>query len=292
MKKLFLIFIVIILAFTYTVPAFGWSVPEDLSSENNAKIYFAETVKVFSSENTAVVRPVKLIKGDVPLNKLYLVKNVYEPLIPGNVYIFASISENIDMTCVFSPTSYNTDTLSFYDKDGNNERLIRYINEGKYKNADNERIDGLNEELSEKVRYPLTKILNLSENTDEEVSVTEDYSIPYSDFYAVCKDIEVCKIKDHGTYSEYIIADFSLPEASFRITSDAKLITGKNSYYAEYILSSSDRDKLLSLIPEEELSLPFMRKGTVILAASSIIILTSAFLTATIFISKKKKHKS
>ncbi len=282
MKKILSLILAALLMLSFCVTAFCWSVPYDIAYDDSAKLYFAVTEKVIPSENAALVRPVKLIKGDLPLGELHLVRDITSGvLIPGNVYIFASVEEGIHPTYVFSPTSYDTATLSFKDKNSNNEDIIENINSGYYKKADDKRIDAKNNEISEKVRYSLAEILELCEDYTEDVTVTEDFSFSYSTLYDVIKDIEVRKIKKDGAYSECVVLSFTADDVTFRVSSDAKILIGENGHTAEYTLSTEDRDKLLSLVPEKELSLPAINHGT---SVSFVLILSAVILFVILFI--------
>ena len=295
MKKLISLVLAVLLMLSFCVTAFGWSVPYDIAYDDTAVLYFAVAEEVFPSENAAVVRPVKLIKGDIPLRELHLIKDISGGvLVPGNVYIFASVEEGIHPTYVFTPTSYDTDTLSFKDKNSNNEDIIENINSGYYKEADDKRIDAKNDEISEKVRYSLAEVLELREGYTDDVTVTEDFSFSYNTLYDVIKDIEVRKIKKDGAYSENTVLSFTAKDVTFSVTSDAKIIIGENGYRAEYTLSTADRDRLLSLVPEKELSLPTINHGTsvfFIFILSAIILFAILIIILILIIVIKLRHK-
>lgn len=297
MKKLLVIFSAIIILLTCTVPVFAWSVPEDLASDDSALIYFAEVLRYFPDKETAIVSPVKVIKGDIHLEGLHLVKRCTGLIIPGNVYIFLTVEENVQQTYAFSPTSYDTDTLSFSRVDRNNERLIRYINEGKYKKADNQRIDTLNSEIKSENSIRLSEILGLSEDGKPSASVKNtfniSYDLDYNTFYSLCDEITAYEIKDGGVHSEFRQMFYYAGEKAFTLTTDAKIITDDNSFYAEYVISSADKDKLLSLFPEDKTELPYQNKGVAVIVTviSFILICLIIIITLIAAIKKKKKKK-
>ncbi len=293
MKKTISAFLSIIMILMTSFSAFAWSVPEDIGYEDEAKIYFAKVIRSYPSENTVVVRPVKTIKGDVPLGKLHIIRNCNKQVIPGNVYIFLTISENFQDTYAFTPTSYDTDFLSFSRVDGNNDRLIKYINNGYYTAKDNERIDRLNNEIKGEKSLRLSELLKSGDdinngNVSVKNALNDTYEIDSIYFYSLCEEITVYEIKDHGTYSDCKQMVFYADNKAFTLTSDAKIITSDNSYYAEYFVSAEDRDKLLSLITDEKL--PAINKGSLIIVISVICIaLTTILITGTAVKVKRKK---
>lgn len=298
MKKLFVIPLVILILLTCTIPVFAWSVPEDIASDDSALIYFAQVLRFFPDEETAIVSPVKVIKGDIPVEGLRLIKRCTGLMIPGNVYIFLSTEENIQNTyAFFSPTSYDTDTLSFSRVDSNNERLIKYINEGKYKEADSKRIDKLNSKIKSEKSIKLSELLGLSENDTLPISVkntfNKSHDIDYNSFFSLCDGITAYEIKDDKVYSEFRQMFYYAGQKAITLTTDAKIITSDNSFHAEYVISAADKDKLLSLFPEEKASLPSINTGTVIIVAiiSFIIISLIIIITLAVVIKKKKKKK-
>lgn len=297
MKKLLCILLSALMIFLTSFSAFAWSVPEDIGYEDEAKIYFAEVISSYPSENSVVVKPIKTIKGNVPLGKLHIVRQCFKHVVPGNVYIFLTVSENFQDTYVFTPTSYDTDTLSFSRVDGNNDRLIKYINQGDYKHKDDERINRLNNELKGANSLKLSELLEITpKKTDGIVTaknkLNDTYDIDNIYFYSLCEEITVYEIKDHGIYSDCGQMIFYTDDNAFTITSDAKIITSDNSFYAEYFVSAEDRDKLLSLVTDEKL--PTINKGSMITVISVLCIVLSIVLTTGICtaIFKKKKKKS
>lgn len=297
MKKLLVILSAILILLTFTLPVFAWSVPEDIASDDSALIYFAQVLKVYPDEETALVSPVKVIKGDIPVEGLHLVKKCTGLITPGNVYIFLSTEENIQQTYAFSPTSYDTDTLSFSRVDGNNERLIRYINEGKYKSADAERTDRINSEIKGKNSIKLSELLGLTESTELPISVkntfNKSFDIDYNAFLSLCDEITAYEIKDGGAYSEYRQMFYYAGEKAVTLTTDAKIIISDNSFHAEYYISGADKNKLLSLFPEEKADLPTITMGSFVIVAAIAFILFSimVFISLPVLIKKKKKKK-
>lgn len=130
-----------------TSGVFAGMVPEDILHNDEAKLFFAKIVSYQQDgENPYIeVYPVKKIKGDVNLG----VNQIYYKAIPvgeidikkNNVYLVASLGEGTE-TYMFKATSYDTETLKI---EGNKSELWQrfedYLNEGRYENAEAERLE-------------------------------------------------------------------------------------------------------------------------------------------------------
>ncbi|MBR3767324.1 MAG: hypothetical protein IKL10_03675 [Clostridia bacterium] len=290
MKKLFSIIISLILLLLLSTSAFAWSVPGDLYSDDNVTIYFAEVINMYPSFNKVSVIPTKIIKGDVPLGQLKIADTSHQILIPGNTYIFASFNDDVN-NYVFFPDSYDTDTLKLSDKTDIDNDIEIPINSGKYKESDNKRIDKINQELKT-VGQPVTlsEALGLQKNAENTVKIENYYDIPYDEFYSVCSTITAYPVDSRSTKSQLRQMTIYTEDITFGITSDAKILMNSHTTYADYTVSAKDRDKLLSLLPEEELELPFIYKGTVLLIIKIISLLAFIAIIFSLLKLRRKKH--
>ena len=105
MKKTVLVFVILIITCSFYLIADAGSIPEDLLSDDNAKLYIG-TVESFTEEQipsspyvkvtSATVTPKQVIKGDVQIGKsiVYGTTNIYSKLEQGKQYLLADIDEN------------------------------------------------------------------------------------------------------------------------------------------------------------------------------------------------------
>ena len=179
------------------------------------------------------------------------------------MYLFTCFDEN-NPTDIFEVTSYDTSTLKLKNATGDMwERFEKYLNEGRYEVAEQERIDKLNNKFAtsgEQIR--LSDYMGIDrEFTHSTVSfysgpnaveVERKEFLKIAD-YIILEKIETqnVQIEDwHGIY----LSVAENQEFAF-ISSDGK-VSRKNPSLslvlpAEYVIKASDIDKLYSLLPDE-----------------------------------------
>ena len=153
MKKVISILLLVAIMLSMSITAFAGSIPEDLLHSDDAQIFFAEVVYYHpDKENPDIeLSPVKVVKGDV---KTGVKLTCYNPntvgdfkVKEGNVYLFTYFDEN-NPTDIFEVTSYDTSTLKLKNVEGDMwKRFEKYLNEGRYLDAEQERLDNQNEGL-------------------------------------------------------------------------------------------------------------------------------------------------
>lgn len=292
MKKALCAVLSVILIISLSVTAFAWSVPWDITSDDDATLFFGEVVSFYPKKNSATVAANKIIKGDIRKGGLVLVEGIYDTLIPGNTYIFASFNKGFGETYVFYPDSYDTETLTLSDRDDPDNNVERMINDGTYKAADDRRIDKINNTLrTNEKALSLADVLNLSEDDIKTVTIDFEYQTSYTEFFNTCKEITAYPVQK-DTKSPLRIMTFSVGDNVYHITSDAKIISDKHSYYAEYTVSAADRDRLTAFLPEDSENLPAIHNGTLIIGVTAILIfaLFAAGSALIILFKNKKKH--
>ena len=142
MKK-FLVLLLIILA---SATVLAGDVPESLLSSDEALIFFGEVVTLDADDNITVL-PTAKIKGDVKIG----VEQVYKDGMPlgadeftpkqGEIYLMTYYDEHNPLY-VFEITGTDTKTLKIKGLEGLDmwDRLQNYLNNGKYEEAEAERL--------------------------------------------------------------------------------------------------------------------------------------------------------
>ena len=151
MKKLISLISIAILLLSLSVTVFAGSVPEDLLHYDGAHIFFGEVLS-YTENGDVAVSPVKKIKGDIKTGTKQTYSNANAigdiDIKPGNVYLITYFDEN-NPTDIFEVTSYDTQTLKLKNVEGDMwERFEKYLNDGEYEKAEQERIDKLNAALT------------------------------------------------------------------------------------------------------------------------------------------------
>ena len=265
MKKIISLLSLIAIMLSMSITVLAGSIPEDLLHSDDAQIFFAEVLSIY--EHTVELSPVKKIKGNI---KTGTKQHYQNPNIVGNfkvrlgnVYLFTCFDEN-NPTDIFEVTSYDTSTLKLKNATGDMwERFEKYLNEGRYEVAEQERIDKLNNKFAtsgEQIR--LSDYMGIDrEFTHSTVSfysgpnaveVERKEFLKIAD-YIILEKIETqnVQIEDwHGIY----LSVAENQEFAF-ISSDGK-VSRKNPSLslvlpAEYVIKASDIDKLYSLLPDE-----------------------------------------
>lgn len=206
MKKI-VIFAIIILSMSMTV--YAGNVPEELLNYDGAQIFFGEVTDISSSPNgmeQVEVLPWKVIKGDVnkdPLKRIvYTNVNIVGDfdVKKGESYLFTFFDEN-NPADVFEVSSYDTSALKLKNVTGDMwERFEKYLNEGRYTDAEHERIDRKNAEIPVGgAEISFEELLGVSAEAAEEVSIHyygNVYEIAPEEFYKAIGDIVLTDIED------------------------------------------------------------------------------------------------
>ncbi len=162
-KKIHFSIIIMMLIVLSVSICYAGSVPEDLLGDDNAKLYFGEVLDYSEKTESAVVIPVKNIKGDIVIGS----KQTLERCVPigtkdnlpkkGEVCLIAYYDE-VNPNYIFKTTSDNLPTLKIKNIEGMDmfERLQGYINDGSYTKAESERVTGLstNVQAVNEIKHP------------------------------------------------------------------------------------------------------------------------------------------
>ena len=150
MKKISLVFFMIVMLLLSSSNVFAGDLPETLLSDDDAQIYFGELIEVnvLSRDFKTIVKPVKKVKGDVELgvDETYVAPEFIGEFSAkkGNIYLFAYLDSSNPLY-IFEIDSYDTSALKITGIKKNEmwQRFLGYINEGKFEIAEKERLERL-----------------------------------------------------------------------------------------------------------------------------------------------------
>lgn len=290
MKKSFCAFISLLMIFLSSFSAAAGSIPWDLAEYDEAVIYFGQVKKVYYSSNQAVIKPLKIIKGDVPVNGSLIIEDIgLTPVIPGNTYIFTGFRDSTQ-TYIFYPDSYDTEILKLAERGSFWEDVQKRINSGRYKETDDMRIDRINEALINGDSVRLSEAFGITAEEPQDIKA-EDTSIAFEDFYKLCDKIEAYPVDIGSNINNSLIRTSVKLENgnSIDITSDGKIQVCSPKTRSIYVVSTEDRDTLLSSLYDEKL--PFIYAGYVTAAVCAVLALTLVTLIAIKLTTKKKEKK-
>ena len=266
MKKTLLIILALLSFLMFSITVFAGDVPEGLLSNDNAQVFFGEVLNY--NDNTVTVCPRVKIKGDV----LTGTKQIYDKpcpvgnfkVIAGNVYLFTYFDENNE-TYIFEVTSYDTATLKLKGIQGDMwERFQKYLNDGEYEKAEQERIDKINATLTEEGdEISLTALLGAKKEKCDQIKihlngVTEGFEIDKEKFFELAEDIYLTDIKNElaQTRDSFHIIAYE-GEKTYTVNMWDRCLVGGSRvamYSAptgDYTIKASDYEKLVSLFPED-----------------------------------------
>lgn len=290
MKKFICAFISMLMLFVMSFSASAGSIPWDLAEYDEAVIYFGQVKKVYYSSNQAVIKPLKVIKGDVPIDGSLIIENIgLTPVIPGNTYIFTGLLEDDGQLDIFFPDSYDTETLKLAERGSFWEEVQKRINSGRYKETDDMRIDRINEALVNGDGVRLSEACEMSTEAPQTIEA-DNTELTFGKFYMLFDEIEAYPIDIKNNINNSLVRTSVKLENGNRIdiTSDGKIQICYPKTRSIYVISAEDRDKLLDVLCNEKL--PFIHLGTVLTAAGAVLII-SAVAGIIIFIRVKKKKK-
>ncbi|MBQ6898076.1 MAG: hypothetical protein IJN70_03775 [Clostridia bacterium] len=289
MKKFICAFISVLMLFGASLSAAAGSIPWDIAENDEAVLYFGQVKKVYYSSDQVVIKPLKVIKGDVPTDGSLIIENIglLSPLIPGNTYIFAGALGDKGQLDIFFPDSYDTDTLNLAERGSFWEEVQERINSGKYKEADNKRINKKNEALISGDKVKLSEVFGMIKEEPQAVDA-DSTKLTFGEFYTLCDEIEAYPIDIENNINNSLIrASVKLENGNrIDITSDGKIQICYPENRSIYVVSTEDRDKLLSELCNEKL--PFIYTGYVTAAAYAALTLSLVTGIAVILTKKKK----
>ncbi|MBR5153065.1 MAG: hypothetical protein IKW60_06045 [Clostridia bacterium] len=214
MKKFLCLLGVASILLTMAIPVFAGSIPEDLLSDDNAKLYIgrvdgrttlAESTIPYE-ENKVIyidITPVYKYKGDVELGMLMQYKkNNFGSFIPekDGEYLFGYIDENNFYIYEIASRDENSIKLVDADKYDMTKRLEDYINAGAFAMAEEERLT-LGKEIS--FTEYLYQNPSLSSSAVEKVTFRyqdELYQVDKDKFFQIAEEIMVTGAKNTMLY--------------------------------------------------------------------------------------------
>ncbi len=279
MKRLISFICMTMILLSMSVTVLAGSIPEDLLHSDDAQLFFAEVVYYHSDKENPIIEilPVKVIKGDVNTG----VKLTYTNPNPigdfkvkeGNVYLFTYFDEN-NPTDIFEVTSYDTSTLKLKNVRGDMwERFEQYLNEGRYEDAEHERLDRKNEQLeSEGKDISFVDLLGVRREDAEKINIHyygKVYEIDVNEFYKAIDGIMLTDIEDVSLKRENE-EGFVIQNGMFItingfdgyafITDDCKVDKYGRHFsrlpVGAYTIKFIDRAKIMALFADDEHKLP------------------------------------
>ena len=268
MKKLISLISIAILLLSLSVTVFAGSVPEDLLHYDGAHIFFGEVLS-YTENGDVAVSPVKKIKGDIKTGTKQTYSNANAigdiDIKPGNVYLITYFDEN-NPTDIFEVTSYDTQTLKLKNVEGDMwERFEKYLNDGEYEKAEQERIDKLNAALTiEGEEISLTglfEIIDIDKCDKIEFALFNrqaKYEIDKEKFFKLADEIYLKDVKNTLASSDnsFVINAYEGEKIySVYMWDNCKVANSRTEMFSapqgDYIIKAADYEKLIELFPEE-----------------------------------------
>jgi len=298
MKKIIfsLMFFIILLSFN----SFAGSIPEDLLHSDEAQIFFGEVITYNpNKENPDIeIVPTEAIKGNVNVgtNQIYYNTNTIGDfkVKEGQIYLFTYFDEH-NPTDIFEVTTYDTSTLELKNVEGDMwKRFEKYLNEGRYLDAEHSRIDRHNEKISvEGEDVDFIEFLGVTEENVREITILYDgnvYTPDVADFYNAIRDIKLRDIEDvvfdsNEAISNGMYISINGNEGYAYITNDCKVdkytVYFSRLPYGAHTIKFDDFAKLKSFTvsDEEKANLPVYEQKD---GRKIIIIYISLFLVGVI----------
>ncbi len=314
MKRLICFIYMTVILLSISITAFAGSVPEDLLHSDNAQIFFAEVIYYHPNKENPDIEllPVKVVKGDVTTGVKH---TYYNPNVigdfkveDGNVYLFTYIDEH-NPTDIFDVTSYDTSVLKLKNVEGDMwERFEKYLNEGRYLEAEQERLDKQNEGLPiEGETVSLVDLIGVPKEKAETVKIhyqREVYDVDVETFYHAIDGIVLTDIEDiplvetdgeRVTLTNGMYITINGFDGYAFISDDCK-VDKYGMHFSRlpmgaYTMNFVDRAKIAALFAGDEYDLPFhetpLAKKIFYLSLFVVVIFAVAFTIG--FLCKKKK---
>lgn len=212
MKKIIGLICIIVITLTMTVSVFAGSIPEDLLSDDEAKLYVGR-IENFTDEETpsapyvkvtsVSITPIEKIKGDVEVGKTitYDKTNMHLKLEKGKEYLIADIDEN---NLYAYEIEYKTEKeIKLVDsrKYDMVQRLENYLNEGAYARAEQERSD-IGNQISF-AEFLFAKPLADSNVKKVTFRVQDELcEVAFDEFEKIAKEIMITNVKNKALHDE------------------------------------------------------------------------------------------
>jgi len=212
MKKIISLIGAFIIMLTMTVSVFAGSIPEDLLSDDEAKLYVGR-IENFTDEETpsapyvkvtsVSITPIEKIKGDVEIGKTiaYDKTNMHLKLEKGKEYLIADIDEN---NLYAYEIEYKTEKeIKLVDsrKYVMVQRLENYLNEGAYARAEQERSD-IGNQISF-AEFLFAKPLADSNVKKVTFRVQDELcEVAFDEFEKIAKEIMITNVKNKALHDE------------------------------------------------------------------------------------------
>ena len=212
MKKVISLIGVFIIMLTLTVSVFAGSIPEDLLSDDEAKLYVGR-IENFTDEETpsapyvkvtsVSITPVEKFKGEVEIGKAiaYDKTNMHLKLENGKEYLIADIDENNLYAYEIEYKTEKEIKLVNSRKYDMVQRLENYLNEGAYARAEQERSD-IGNQISF-AEFLFAKPLADS-NVKKVIFRVQDEicEVAFDEFEKVAKEIMITNVKNEALHDE------------------------------------------------------------------------------------------
>jgi len=212
MKKIISFIGIVSIVLSMTITAFAGSIPEDLLSEDNAKLYIG-TIEDFTDEETpsapyvkvtsVSITPIEKFKGDVEIEKtiVYEKTDMHLKLEKGKEYLIADIDEN---NLYAYEIEYKTEKeIKLVDsrKYDMVQRLENYLNEGAYARAEQERSD-IGNQISF-AEFLFAKPLADSNVKKVTFRVQDELcEVSFDEFEKIAKEIMITNVKNKALHDE------------------------------------------------------------------------------------------
>lgn len=308
MKPFKKIISVLIMCIILVMPfaAFAGDVPEGLLSEDGAKVFFGELINL--DKNEVEVSPFKVIKGDMDEREWVTFS---EPCVVGdfkplkkNIYLFAYFDDN-NPIYIFNADSYDTKTVKLKGIEGEMwERMQKYLNEGKFEEADARRLDAKNETIKltgEKIT--LADFLNIDNTQDiEKIYICNtEYTreeVALEDFLPVAEEIILEKTKTGAQAEErgiYVDVHRIEGQRTYAFISEKGEVDNYFHVFSrlparQYITSTANIKKLQDLVSASQ-GMPRMRKNKTYLYIGIGAVVVLGIVVSSVVKKKKKKEE-
>ena len=212
MKKAVNLLGIIVILLSMTLTAYAGSIPEDLLSDDEAKLYIGR-IEDFRDEKTPSAPYVKVtsvsitsiekIKGDVEIGKTiaYDKTNMHLKLEKGKEYLIVDIDENNLYAYEIEYKTENEIKLVDSRKYDMVQRLENYLNEGAYARAEHERSD-IGNQISF-AEFLFAKPLADSNVKKVTFRIQDELcEVTFDEFEKIAKEIMITNVKNKALHDE------------------------------------------------------------------------------------------
>ena len=212
MKKIIGFISIIVITLTMTISVFAGSIPEDLLSDDEAKLYIGR-IEDFTYEETpsapyvkvtsVSITPVEKFKGDVEIGKTiaYDKTNMHLKLEKTKDYLIADIDENNLYAYEIKSKTEKEIKLVNSEKYDMVQRLENYLNEGVYARAEQERAT-----IGTQISFAEFLFAKpLSDSNVKKVTLRyqdELHEVDADKFEVIAKEIMITNVKNEALHDE------------------------------------------------------------------------------------------